>query len=318
MKHLTQRTHHSNSLARLRLGIVAALLVGGLLAAIFGAALGNDWDGIWLNLGTELMGAGLTFLLVDQLLRQRERQEAEERAAATSKAELTARLGSNVHSFAVAAAEALRRHGWLTDGSLHGVSLMTANLQGAPLSSAQLRGANLSDANLQQADLGRAVLTEASLDGANLQGTYLLAADLLAASLVGAKLGGADLREATLNGAELVLADLRQARFSRASLRQTVLSTADLRGANLQQADLRDAYGRAVDLRGADLQGANVQGARFEDVQLDEQTTLPDGTHWTAERSLDPFTGAHATHNGQVTDAELLARLLNDPPDPFA
>jgi hypothetical protein len=116
--------------------------------ALLGAFLGNDWPGIWLNLGTELIGAGLTFLLIDQLLRRRERQAAAEQAAATSKADLIARLGSNVRTFAVAAAEDLRRHGWLTDGALRGASLMTADLQGAPLAQAHLSHANLTDAHL--------------------------------------------------------------------------------------------------------------------------------------------------------------------------
>jgi uncharacterized protein YjbI with pentapeptide repeats len=319
MRHrLITRWQHLDPLARLRLGIVAVLLVVGLLAALLGAFLGDDWPGIWLNLGTELIGAGLTFLLIDQLLRRRERQAAEEQATATSKADLIARLGSNVRTFAVAAAEDLRRHGWLTDTSLHGVSLMTADLQGASLSHAQLHGANLGDANLAQADLGRAVLTEAALDGATLQGAYLLAADLHGASLVGSKLGGADLREVNLDGAELVLADLRQARLQRASLRQTVLSTADLRRANLQQADLRDAYGRQVDLRGANLQGALLHGARFDNARFDEQTTLPDGTHWTPDRRLEEFTGGQASHNGQAPADDLLTTLLNERDDPFA
>jgi|GEM_PF-681471 len=306
------------TLTRIRLLILAGLLVGGGLAALVGGWLSHDWAGIWLNLGTELIGAAITFFLLDQLLRRREQQATAERATARSKADLIARLGSNVPSFAVAAAEDLRRHGWLTDGSLRGASLMTADLHGAPLAHAHMPEANLSDANLAQADLGRAVLTEASLDGATLQGAYLLAADLQRASLVGAKLGGADLREANLDGAELVLADLSHARLSRASLRQTVLSTADLRGANLQQADLRDVYGRQVDLCGADLQGALLQGARFEDAQLDDQTTLPDGTHWTPERRLAEFTGRQAAHNGQAAADDLLTTLLNERDDPFA
>jgi uncharacterized protein YjbI with pentapeptide repeats len=115
-----------------------------------------------------------------------------------------------------------------------------------------------------------------------------------------------------------VLADLRHARLHRASLRQTVLSTADLRGANLQQADLRDAYGRQVDLRGADLQGALLHGARFEDAHLDEETTLPDGTHWTPDRRLEEFTGGRAAHNGQAAADDLLTTLLNEQADPFA
>jgi len=305
-----------DTLTRLRLLILAGLLVGGGLAALVGGWLSHDWAGIWLNLGTELIGAAITFFLLDQLLRRREQQVAEERVTARSKADLIARLGSNVQSFAVAATEDLRRYGWLTDGSLRGASLMTADLHGAPLAHAQMPEANLSDANLQQADLGRAVLTEASLDGANLQGAYLLAADLQRASLVGAKLSGADLRAANLAAAELVLADLRHARLTRICLRQAVLSTSDLRQADLQQADLRGAYGRDVDLRGADLRGANLQGARLAGARVDDQTTLPDGSRWTSDRRLDAFTGGSVMRNGQMTTDDLLVTLLNEVHDP--
>lgn len=308
-------------LARLRLGIVAALLVVGLVVALAGIALSGDWTSILLNLGSELIGAGITFLLIDQLLGQRERQADEERTTASSKADLIARLGSNVRSFAVAAAEELRRRGWLSDGSLQGVSLMTADLQGAPLAHAQLTRVNLSDANLQQADLGRAVLVEASLDGANLYGAYLLAVDLQRASLIRATLGGADLREANLQQAELVMADLRQARLTRADLRSAVLSTVDLREANLQQADLRHAYGREADLRGADLQGAILQDARFDAAQMDEHTILPDGTRWVVGRGLDEFTGTDdlVARNGQGSLAapDLLETLLQAHEHPF-
>lgn len=301
-------------LVRLRAGIVAVLLLVGLAITVIGVALNGDWAGLWLNLGTGLFGTGLTFLLVDQLLGQRERQAEQERATASSKADLIARLGSNVRTFAVAAAEELRRHGWLSDGSLHGISLMTADLQGAPLSHAQLARVNLSDANLQQADLGRAVLTAASLDGANLQGAYLLAADLQGASLISAKLGGADLREVNLHQAQLVMVDLRHARLTRANLSSAVLSTADLRQANLQEADLRDVYARQADLRGADLQGARLQGARFDTLQLDAHTILPDGTPWAIGQTLDAFTGtagpaAESIQMGEEED-DLLAALL--------
>lgn len=321
MRRLHRWWQQLEPLARLRLGIVAALLVVGLVTALTGIALSGDWTSILLNLGSELIGAGITFLLIDQLLGQRERQADEERATASSKADLIARLGSNVRSFAVAAAEELRRRGWLSDGSLHGVSLMTADLQSAPLAHAQLTRVNLSDANLQQADLGRAVLAEASLDGANLYGAYMLAVDLQRASLIRATLGGADLREANLQQAELVMADLRQSRLTRADLRSAVLSTADLRGANLQQADLRHAYGREADLRGADLQGAMLQDARFDAAQMDEHTVLPDGTRWVVGRRLDEFTGTDdlVARNGQGSLAapNLLETLLQAHEHPF-
>jgi uncharacterized protein YjbI with pentapeptide repeats len=69
------------------------------------------------------------------------------------KAELIAQMGSSVKDVAVAAAEELRRYGWLRDGSLQGADLARADLQGAFLVLTNLGGADLIAANLGGANL---------------------------------------------------------------------------------------------------------------------------------------------------------------------
>ena len=101
-------------------------------------------------------------------------------------------LGSKVKDMAIAAAEELRRQGWLYDGSLQGVTLADANLPEANLSKANLDGANLSRACLYGANL-----SEASLSNAN-----LATVDLRCANLGQANLKYADLTEANLQDAQ--------------------------------------------------------------------------------------------------------------------
>jgi glutathione S-transferase len=115
-----------------------------------------NWDlgGLLLNLATELIGAVVTYLLLERLVGEREQEEKERQR-------LIAEIGSSVKDVAVAAAERLRKHGWLTDGTLSG-----ADLRGADLSWADLREANLREAYLICADLREADLREAYLTGA--------------------------------------------------------------------------------------------------------------------------------------------------------
>lgn len=301
-------------ITRLRVTILAVLLITGFSFAFIEVWMWKDWQGFLLNLGTELIGAGLTFFLIDQVLRQRERSEEEKQAEAFSKAELIARLGSSVQSFAVAAAEELRRRGWLTDGSLNETSLLAANLQNAPLSYGQLFRTNLGDANLQQADMSHITLQGAHLDGAKMHGAYMLGANLQEASLVSAKLSGADLREANLKDAELIMTNLKQANLRQARLSEAVLSNANLQEAILQQANLNEAYCRGADLRGCNMQGAIVQGAVLDEAVFDEHTILPNGSHWTPNINIRHFTHpagqTHQTMPGSTDD--LLESFLYD------
>jgi len=265
------------STARLRVGVLLILILVGLVSSLGALLWGNqEWDGLALNLGSEMAGAVVTYALLELFIGRKERREAEGKELAAKKADLIAQMGSQVQDVAIAAAEELRRHGWLTNGSLQGTLLYRANLQDANL----LFGANLQGAHLYQANL-----QGANLRVAKLQGAILAKANLQGANLRGAKLQGAILAEAKLQGADLFGANLEGAILEGADLQRAILFGANLEGAILEGADLQRANLAWADLEGASLRGAKLQGADF-----DENTTLPDGTIWRPETDMARFT----------------------------
>jgi uncharacterized protein YjbI with pentapeptide repeats len=240
------------STARLRIWVLL-ILIGVALASSLWAMWPwptGDWKGLALNFGTEMAGAVVTYALLELFIGRRERREAEEKELEAKKANLIAQMGSSVKDVAVAAAEELRRHGWLYDGSLQGANLGGANLQGA----------NLGGANLQEAILSRANLKWIFLVGANLQATYLV--------------------EAHLGNANLTFADSQGAYLQEARLMSTKLQNADLTGADLKGAILA----------GTNLEGAILRQAHLQGVEYNPHTTLPDGTKWTPDTDMARFT----------------------------
>ena len=190
----------------MRILIILALVGAASAFASWGLWLSRDLGGLLVNVGTELAGAVVAYLLLERIVGGGEEKEEE-------KARLIGELGSTRLDVAIDAAEKLRERWWLTDGSLQGARLRFANLEGAVLWEANLQGAklefaNLQRANLREASLEGAVLWEANLQGArlwvaNLKGARLWVANLKGASLIGANLKGASLGDANLEGAEL-------------------------------------------------------------------------------------------------------------------
>jgi len=246
------------SAARWRIVLLLVLIAVALASSLWGVLRTGDWEGLALNFGTEMAGAVVTYVLLELIIGHREEQEAK-------KADLIAQLSSKVKDVTIAAAEELRRYGWLYDGSLQG-----ANLRGTNLSGADLQGANLQGANLLSA---------------HLQGAFLLGANLRGAILFGAK--------------------LQEAALWSTNLRRAVLVQANLQGANLRGADLQGAFLFGANLRGANLAGANLHGADLvganlpeqltgyrngTETKFDEKITLPDGTEWTPDTDMTRFT----------------------------
>ena len=126
------------STERLRIVALGVLLIPALVLSLWALARTNDWEGCALNLGTEMAGAAATYILIELIIGRREKLEAESEKLQVKKKDLIARLGSSVHDVSVAAAEELRRYGWHRDGSLQGVNLFEANLQGVDLSEADI------------------------------------------------------------------------------------------------------------------------------------------------------------------------------------
>jgi hypothetical protein len=159
--------------------------------------------------------------------------------------------GSLSNEVAKNAVHHLRSKGWLEGkkGLLCRADLGAANLQGVELWHANLHGASLWMANLQGA----------TLMGANLERAWLLHANLQAADLSGANLHGADLRDVSFQGARSVGA---------------VLQATNMEGAHLQ---------------GTDLSWANLRGANLSRAEFDQNTKLPDQSHWTSNTDLHRF-----------------------------
>lgn len=108
-----------------------------------------------LNMGSELFGALITFLLIEQFVGRDEKERE-------TKSSLIHRMTSTNEFEAQRAVKDLRVHHWLCDGTLQGIDLSGANLTGAWLDNADLKSAcllsvNLMDASLLYVDLSDAI-----------------------------------------------------------------------------------------------------------------------------------------------------------------
>jgi uncharacterized protein YjbI with pentapeptide repeats len=192
-----------SSLISLKTTIITLLLIVGASLALFAFQLQEkpDWPGLLINLSAGFIGAALTFVLIDVLLRGREEQ-------AKDKARFVSELRVGEQSARQAALARLAELDGLLNADLRGI-----NLEGLKLKAFDFSGANLTDtkffgcdltdtrfiaSNLTDADLRGSVLTSANLHGAVLDGT-----DLRGAHLEGAKLTGAMFRGCDLSGANL-------------------------------------------------------------------------------------------------------------------
>lgn len=193
--------------------IILGLMIVAVASFLVGAALdpgsGFNWSGLMLNLGTELGGAVVTYLLLTELLGKAEEQQG-------LKEKLIRQMGSRINEEAIRAVEELRAYGWLEDGSLRGKSFVGAALQGANLRNANLQEAHLERASLEGAILSFTELQDAHLVNANLQGAHLHFARLQGADLMVSESQGAFFIGANMQGARLQYADLRRACFDHA------------------------------------------------------------------------------------------------------
>lgn len=271
-KHPSQK--HTNRVLKARMIVIPVLLIGGIVASLAGLAHSGDWDSFALNLGTELLGAVLTFVLLELILGQQERQEERTKEELENQAHLIRQMRSKNNGMALQAVEELRAKGWLMGDTLQGADLYRANLEGT----------NLAAVNLEDATLREAILQGGYMRGINLEDANLCDANCLASVMRDARMRGADLRRANLERA-----DLRDAQLEEVLLTDANLQGSDLRGANMRHADLHNAnlaqarFSRTI-LEGADISEARLQGARsLTDEQLQEvsalrNATLPDGT----------------------------------------
>lgn len=171
----------------------------------------------YIDIRSELIGIGITVLIIDNVIEMYRRRAEKER--------LILQMGSPDNGFAIEAVRQLRQRGWLYDGSLKWANLGNANLKGVYLSEASLQEANLDGANLILANLEKANLQRAKMRGARLIRASLIEANLFLANLQEANLKDADLEKANLRGAKL---------------RGAVLGSANLKGATMPDGKIYD------------------------------------------------------------------------------
>lgn len=127
----------------------------------------------------------------------------------------------------------------------------------------------------------------------------LVGARLVTANLRGMRMWDADLKETDLHGANLAQTRLERVNFSRANL-----WSVDLGGARLYHCNLE----------GADLMYANLTESTFKQVEMDQDTRLPDGSYWSPETDLERFTDPHHPHYWQPNAEQIMDSNVVIPP----
>lgn len=205
-------------------GIGLALIAGAVLLNLGGHYIENGrsirWCSLFLgtygNVSSELMGIGVTVLLIDTIYRYREKR--------LLKAQLIRQMRSRDNVTAIQALEDYHANGWLKDDALQGAQLSGANLsgtgllQGANLKETRLIGANISSTNLYETIFEQAILNEATFQGSDLPLASFVNAQLIRTDLRGTVLQGARFQSAVLQGADLEGAILSEAAFDEHSI----------------------------------------------------------------------------------------------------
>ena len=206
-------------------------------------------------------------------------------------------MRSRIDTIAITATEQLRASGALYDGSLRGIDISLANLEGANLEKADLQDSNLELVYFVDSILAGANLSNVWARGSNFSGANLMDANIESARLIYGRFQGTRLNNVNAIGTGFLNSDLSNADFSGADLRNAVFLSANLDGANLTNAYLLDAE---LDFS----LGANR-------TTLDETTILPDGTYWTPDTDMERFTNANHPNFWNPCVSEALQYEIN-------
>lgn len=196
------------------------------------------WTDFYLGIRFELIGIGITVLLIGNASQMMGRREEKRR--------LILQMGSPDNTFAREAVRQLRTLGWLSGGSLRGARLMEADLRGANLWQADLRGVRLTNADLRGANL---------MD-ADLRIGILWNVDLKEANLIRSNLRSADLSGANLEGSLMM----------EANLENSLMHDANLKGANVNDEQLVQVFS----LEGATMPDGKLYDGRFDKKEGEE------------------------------------------------
>lgn len=201
-----------NSLRALGLRIAFSLAIAGGLSGywsfvISGTTSSLRWWGNWLqDVGTEMLGAAVTILLVELVIYQKRdeasRLDKERMRRRDHFSDQLKRTRSSTKRQRIL--DRMRQQNLLEQAWLYEVDLQNADLHKGDFTGADLFEANLAKTNLAGANFTDAILRRTCLEDSNLQNAIFVGTDLTDVNLK-----GADLYQATLEDV-----DLSQALFS--------------------------------------------------------------------------------------------------------
>lgn len=233
----------------------------------------------------EVFGIAFTFGVLERWVSVRDQQQL--------KARLIRQMSSRENSLSLLAAQELRAHGWLTNGSLAGAYLRWANLS---CGKGELVGADLSGTILEQVNFTSTFLRDAKLQRADLKG-----ANLKDARLVNTRLQDADLRGAILARTFFMEADLTGAYIYWSSLKSAYM----LCGSTMPDGS---RYDGRLNLAG-DYEQAGISAelvhlapeimAKFYGVSLEEYLA---GQEWAERNPLNELGNRLCPHPGDTRD----------------
>lgn len=212
-----------NELQKLLFRVILIIVLATIIALVISGLTSDEAPGSWVsglmgNLGTELLGALVTYLIFERFVRGRERLEDEEKERQENTHRWIRDLRSRSNDLAIRASNELKAQGYHIGDTLVGINLKDSKLDNICFPKAVLNEVTFRGASLVGADLTEAELRNTDFSGANLEGTTLSRA-----CLNGAILDGANLRGAILNGADLTHASMRGAVLTDARLDDSIL-----------------------------------------------------------------------------------------------
>lgn len=209
---------------------------------------------------------------LEEQRREDDRKDEEEKEARDKAEEeekwkdtLIFRMSSSNNASALKAFEEIKDNGWHNDGSLRNQDFSEADLQ-------QLNFSYINSCEVDAAD--------SEFDFAKLQDSCLNDSNFARVFFYQTVFTSSYLRRVNFDSAYMQAANLSSTKCVDAIFTDTYLEFAGFNSANLSGADFS----------GANLSQANLAWADLTDAIFNEETILPDRTHWSEDVDMDRFT----------------------------
>jgi len=277
----------------------------GLIALAIGFWLGLNWfqdtEGYQMNVFTELLGIGITILVIDRLNAWRDERNLKRR--------LVREAGSRDNSTAVSAIDWIRHEGWLEgeNGILKGESLEACNLSGA-----FLHGANLEDTDFGAKYYAQDLLNTQT---GEIESRHQQDKIYQRSIFQDTNLCKVSAKNAYFDSARFVKSSIQDADMTNGMLRNAIFKDCDLQGTDFNNANLKFVSLDSSNILGTNFTGADLSYAQIADVNVNKidtsrspfsfgvkklhkligkippiTTILPDGTNWTHYTDMTRFT----------------------------